>query len=94
MQVRCDNQAAIRIAAADGSVSHSRVKHIAVRHHFVRDAAKRGDIEVDWVPTLEQLADVCTKAMDWKLHKTATAHHGTATRSRASPVSIESVEVK
>jgi hypothetical protein len=29
MQVRCDNQAAIRIAAADGSVSHSRVKHIA-----------------------------------------------------------------
>jgi hypothetical protein len=66
MQVRCDNQAAIRIAAADGSVSHSRVKHIAVRHHFVRDAAKQGQIEVDWVPTLEQLADVCTKAMDWK----------------------------
>jgi hypothetical protein len=92
MQVRCDNQAAIRIAAADGSVSHSRVKHIAVRHHFVRDAAKRGDIKVDWVPTLEQLADVCTKAIASDgletIHKASATHHGTTRSSHTSPVSI------
>jgi hypothetical protein len=35
--------------------------HRCAHHHFVRDAAARGEIVIEWVPTLEQLADVCTK---------------------------------
>jgi transposase InsO family protein len=63
LRVRCDNQAALRIAAPDGSAAHSRCKHIDVRHHHVREACRLGVISVDWVASEDQLADVCTKGL-------------------------------
>ena len=45
-------------------VQHSRTKHIEIRHHFIRDHVARGDIELAYVPTKEQLADIFTKPLD------------------------------
>jgi hypothetical protein len=57
----CDNESAIRIA--ENPVEHSRTKHIDIRHHFLRD---HGDIEVFYVSTENQLADIFTKPLDEK----------------------------
>jgi hypothetical protein len=58
----CDNESAICIA--DNPVEHSRTKHIAIRYHFLRDHQQRGDIEIAYVSTKEQLADIFTKPLD------------------------------
>jgi hypothetical protein len=58
----CDNESAIRMA--DNPVKHSRTKHIAIRYHFLRDHQQKGDIEIAYVSTKEQLADVFTKPLD------------------------------
>jgi hypothetical protein len=60
----CDNESAIRMA--DNPVEHSRTKHIAIRYHFLRDHQQRGDIEIVYVSTKEQLADIFTKPLDEK----------------------------
>jgi hypothetical protein len=48
------------------SVEHSRTKHIAIRYHFLRDHQQRGDTEIAYVSTKEQLADIFTKPLDEK----------------------------
>jgi hypothetical protein len=58
------NESAIRMA--DNPVEHSRTKHIDIRHHFLRDHQQKGDIEVFYVSTENQLADIFTKPLDDK----------------------------
>jgi hypothetical protein len=59
-----DNESAIRMA--DNPIEHSRTKHIDIRHHFLRDHEQKGDIEVFYVSTENQLADIFTKPLDEK----------------------------
>ena len=51
---------------ADNLVEHSRTKHIAIRYHFLKDHQQMGDIEIAYVSTKEQLADIFTKPLDEK----------------------------
>jgi hypothetical protein len=60
----CDNESATRMA--DNPVEYSRTKHIAIRYHFLRDHQQRGNIEIAYVSTKEQLADIFTKPLDEK----------------------------
>jgi hypothetical protein len=58
----CDNESAIRMA--DNPVEHSRTKHIAIRYPFLRDHQQKGDIEIAYINTKDQLADIFTKPLD------------------------------
>ena len=58
----CDNESAIKIAHKP--VQHSKTKHIAIRHHFIREQVARGDIDLCFVGTQDQLADIFTKPLD------------------------------
>ena len=60
----CDNESVIRMA--DNPVEHSRNKHIDIRYHFLRDHQRNGDIEIAYVNTQNQLADIFTKPLDEK----------------------------
>nr|GEY21459.1 retrovirus-related Pol polyprotein from transposon TNT 1-94 [Tanacetum cinerariifolium] len=57
----CDNRSAIALCC--NNVQHSRSKHINIRHHFIREQVKRGVVELYFVSTDYQLADICTKAL-------------------------------
>jgi hypothetical protein len=56
-----DNQAAISISTND--INHSRTKHIDIRHHYIRDAIKNKEVELSWVDTNNQVADILTKPL-------------------------------
>ena len=58
----CDNESAIKIAY--NLVQHSRTKHIEIRHHLIRDHVARGDIELAYVPSEDQLTDIFAKPLD------------------------------
>lgn len=57
-----DNQSAIDLSS--NPEHHKRTKHIDVRYHFVRDEVYRKIIDVHYIPTREQLADIFTKALE------------------------------
>jgi hypothetical protein len=59
-----DNESAIRMA--DNPIEHSRTKHIDIQYHFLRDHQQKGDIQIAYVNTHNQLADIFTKPLDEK----------------------------
>jgi hypothetical protein len=56
-----DNQSAIQLCK--NPVYHDRTKHIDTRFHYIRECVQNGKINVDYVHTSEQLADIMTKAL-------------------------------
>ncbi|GJR97018.1 retrovirus-related pol polyprotein from transposon TNT 1-94 [Tanacetum coccineum] len=51
------------IAISNNPLLHSRTKHIDIRYHFIKDHILKGDIELYFVPTDLQLADIFTKPL-------------------------------
>ena len=56
-----DNQAAQVLTSNDQF--HTRMKHVDIRYHFVREAVESKTIKIEWIPTEEQQADVLTKSV-------------------------------
>nr|GFC00013.1 retrovirus-related Pol polyprotein from transposon TNT 1-94 [Tanacetum cinerariifolium] len=56
-----DSKAAIAISC--NPVQHSRTKHIDVRYHFIKEKVEKGFVELFFVRTEYQLADLFTKAL-------------------------------
>jgi hypothetical protein len=50
----------------DNLVEHSRTKHKDIWYHFLRDHQQKGDIQIAYVNTHNQLADIFTKPLDEK----------------------------
>ena len=58
----CDNTSAIAIT--ENPVQHSRIKHIEIRYHFIREHVMNDTMELHFVPSEKQLADIFTKPLD------------------------------
>ncbi|GJU87858.1 retrovirus-related pol polyprotein from transposon TNT 1-94 [Tanacetum coccineum] len=57
----CDNKSAIALCC--NNVQHSRSKHIDIRFHFIKEQVENGVVELYFVNTEYQLADIFTKAL-------------------------------
>ncbi|GJV31614.1 retrovirus-related pol polyprotein from transposon TNT 1-94 [Tanacetum coccineum] len=57
----CNNKSAIALCC--NNVQHSRAKHIDIRYHFIKDQAENGIMELYFVWTEYQLADIFTKPL-------------------------------
>nr|GEX36234.1 retrotransposon protein, putative, unclassified [Tanacetum cinerariifolium] len=57
----CDNKRAIALCC--NNVQHSRSKHIDIRYRFIKEHVENGVIELYFVNTEYQLADIFTKAL-------------------------------
>ncbi|GJV27129.1 hypothetical protein Tco_1383577 [Tanacetum coccineum] len=56
-----DNKSAIALCCKN--VQHSRSKHIDIRYHFIKEQVENGVVELYFVRTEYQLADIFTKAL-------------------------------
>ncbi|GJV95426.1 hypothetical protein Tco_1547003 [Tanacetum coccineum] len=57
----CDNRSAIALCC--NNIQHSRSKHIDIRHHFIKEQVENGVVELYFVRTEYQLADIFTKPL-------------------------------
>ncbi|GJW58610.1 hypothetical protein Tco_0105341 [Tanacetum coccineum] len=57
----CNNKSTIALCC--NNVQHSRAKHIDVHFHFIKEQVKNGIMELHFVRTEYQLADIFTKPL-------------------------------
>jgi hypothetical protein len=62
--IYCDSKSAIAIS--HNPIQHSLTKHIDIRYHFLKDNILKENIEMFFIPSIEEIADVFTKALDEK----------------------------
>ncbi|KAE8728448.1 hypothetical protein F3Y22_tig00004355pilonHSYRG00008 [Hibiscus syriacus] len=60
-KVCVDNKSAI--ALAKNPVFHDRSKHIDIRYHYIRECVARKDVEVEYMKSQDQVADIFTKPL-------------------------------
>jgi hypothetical protein len=61
IDLKIDNESAI--ALSKNPVFHDRSKHIDIRYHYIRECAEENRVQLQSIGTLEQLADILTKAL-------------------------------
>ncbi|KFY93342.1 hypothetical protein V498_04468 [Pseudogymnoascus sp. VKM F-4517 (FW-2822)] len=59
--IQIDNNGAMKLTK--NPEFHGRTKHIEMRHHFIRELIREGDIDVARVPTRDNQSDILTKAL-------------------------------
>jgi hypothetical protein len=57
----CDNISVILVAK--NSVFYKKMRHVERRHHFLRGHIEKRDIEMRYIDTKKQLADIFTKPL-------------------------------
>lgn len=64
----CDNMSSIQLA--NNPVFHARTKHIEVHYHYIREKVLAQEIDLVYVGTHDQVADIFTKSLGAeKLHR-------------------------
>ena len=61
IHIFCDNQSALSIA--ENGTLNARTKHIDIRCRFIKEQLELKTIEISYVSTSEQAADVLTKSL-------------------------------
>ena len=61
LRMLCDNMAALTHVHSPGSIN--KTKHVDVQFQFVLDRLTRGDLDFEYVPSSENLADIFTKGL-------------------------------
>ncbi|KAL5804478.1 hypothetical protein ACOSQ3_031278 [Xanthoceras sorbifolium] len=64
MRLYCDNKASVQIA--NNPVQHDRTKHVEIDRFFIKEKLEEKIIELPFVPSKDQLADILTKAINGK----------------------------
>jgi hypothetical protein len=59
--IYCDNQSCIKMS--ENPVDHDRSKHIDTRYHYIRDMVQKGAVQLQYLSTDEQIADILTKPL-------------------------------
>jgi hypothetical protein len=59
--VNVDNMSTIKLIK--NATFHRRSKHIDVRFYFIREQVEQGNLDVEHVPGVDQLADILTKPL-------------------------------
>ena len=68
--INCDNQSTLKLAR--NPVFHARSKHNEIHYHFVRERLQRGEIDLKYIHTAQQPADLLTKSLGrvkFELHR-------------------------
>jgi hypothetical protein len=57
----CDNRAAV--ACARNPIKNLKVKYLEVHWHFIREQVEKGELNIQWIQTEDQIADILTKPL-------------------------------
>jgi hypothetical protein len=72
----CDNQQTIRLLIKDTPRLETRLRHIDIQQHWLRQEVQEKRLHVEWLPTAQMPADGLTKALTRQKHDAFVKHLG------------------
>ena len=63
VRIQCDNHQTIRLVNAELAVLSTKLRHVDIHNHWLRQEAQAGRIEVVYTPSAEIMADGLTKSL-------------------------------
>ena len=67
--IYCDNTQIIRLLTKSDAELNTKLQHINIHHHWLRQEVQEGRIKIDWTPTSSMAADGLTKALPRQRHE-------------------------
>jgi hypothetical protein len=59
--LHCDNTSAISVSKS--LVLHSKMKHIPIKYHFLKEKVTNKDVQLNYIPSTEQIVDMFPKPL-------------------------------
>jgi hypothetical protein len=59
--IHCDNQSCMKLT--ENLVFHDTSKHIDIKYHYIQNMVQRGAVELQYISTDEQIANILTKPL-------------------------------
>lgn len=72
--VDCDNLQTVRLMLKETPKLVTKLKHVDVHQHWLRQEVEERKLNVQWIPTTEMLADSFTKALPRQKHELFIQH--------------------
>jgi hypothetical protein len=66
--VHCDNLQTVRLMMKDTPKLVTKLKHIDIHQHWLRQEVAKGEVKIEWISTAEMPADGLTKALSSQKH--------------------------
>ena len=63
LTIECDNVQTIQLLVDESMKLQTKLRHVDIHSHWLRQEVQRGSIHICWVPTKEMIADGLTKAL-------------------------------
>jgi hypothetical protein len=63
IRIQCDNKQTIRLVTAETALLQTKLRHVDIHNHWLRQEVSTGRIAVEYTPSQEMLADGLTKAL-------------------------------
>jgi hypothetical protein len=67
--LRCDNQQTVTLLTAEHAKIDTKLRHVDIHGHWVRQEVSKGKINIKWVPTAKMVADGLTKILPRQKHE-------------------------
>ena len=77
----CDNTSAINISK--NPMMHTKIKHIAIKYHYVRELVQDKKVKMEYINIKEQIVDIFTKALPKDAHEYLRGKIGVIPLSKA-----------
>ena len=69
LTIECDNTQTIRLLVDESTKLQTKLRHVDIHSHWLRQEVQRGSIAVRWVPTKQMMADGLIKALTHANHE-------------------------
>ena len=67
--INCDNQQTIQLITSDNPELTTKLRHIDIHNHWLRQEFQQQNININWIPTSQMPADGLTKALPHQKHE-------------------------
>jgi Reverse transcriptase (RNA-dependent DNA polymerase) len=69
LTIECDNKQTLRLLTEEATKLITKLRHVDIHHHWLRQEYAHGRVQFEWKPTTEMLADGLTKALPRQRHE-------------------------